>query len=319
MSPVTLTAKGKRREDFAKEILDTLENGVSNFYSSAEWKSFLEYNSKFHNYSINNRILMMLQNPTATQVASMTTWNKLGRSVIAGQGALGMKILAPKICNIEEYKLDPAGKRIIGEDGKPEIEKVKKVVGFLPVSVYDISQTHGKPVQTLDLELSGSSDKKEDIISALEDITNIKFVYENIDKAYGYFNKTDRKIALKTDVSDVQTIKTAIHETAHFLLHDVDAPQELADRQTKEIQAESVAFTVCNRIGIDTGDYSFGYIGAWAANKDLNVMRQNIDIICNTADEIAGGIEKQFEKSRQKASEFISSATELSDDNEPDI
>ena len=288
---IVLTAKGKKRDDFTKEVLQTLEQGVKDVYTSEKWKNYLDFSRNFHSYSPNNILLIMMQNPTATRVASMKTWNKLGRHVIKGQGANGIKILAPKMHSVEQEARDKDGNLIIDENGEPKVEKVQRLKGFLPVSVYDVSQTEGKALPTLDRELQGSISNKDIIIEALQEIVSpVPIEYEDITNgAKGYFSKLG-KIAIKTDMSDVQTVKTAVHEVAHCLLHGENAPQAKADRDTKEIQAESVAYTVCRELGIDTSDYSFSYVASWASDRELSVLKENIEVITSTANNIVNDI-----------------------------
>lgn len=285
-----LHAKGKSRENFTQEILDTLEKGIQNVYNSDNWKQFLAFNSKFHKYSCNNRLLIAIQNPNATRVASMTTWNNLGRKVIKGQGALGIKILAPKTFTVEVHKIDDNGNKMYNPDGTPIIEKVKKISGFTPVSVYDVTQTEGKPIPELLSELDGMCERKDDILTALKEIVHpVPIEFEKITNgAKGFFESNDfrKRIVINERMSDEQTIKTAVHEVAHCLLHSKGSTQEFAERDIKEIQAESVAYTVCKELGIDTTDYSFTYVASWAYNRDTSVLKQNIDVICSTADHI---------------------------------
>lgn len=283
-----LHAKGKSREIFTQEILDTLEKGIQNVYNSDNWKQFLAFSSKFHKYSYNNRLLIAMQNPNASRVASMTTWNELGRKVIKGQGALGIKILAPKTFTVEVHKTDNNGNKMYNPDGTPIIEKVKKISGFTPVSVYDVTQTEGKPIPQLLSELDGMCERKDDILAVLKEIVHpVPIEFEKITNgAKGFFESNRKRIVINEEMSDEQTIKTAIHEVAHCLLHSTGSSQEFAERDIKEIQAESVAYTVCKELGIDTTDYSFTYVASWAYNRDISILKQNIDVICGTADNI---------------------------------
>lgn len=291
-----LDAKGKTRAEFSKEIMDVFETGIRGVFSSQKWVEWLSFCSSFHDYSAKNRFLIWLQNPEARQVASMKKWNELGRWVRKGEGARGLKIWAPAefTRTVEQPKLTD-GKPVYGDDGAAITEKVKvKEQGYVPVSVYDVSQTEGEPLPTLCTELQGTIENKELILNALTMVSGIPFEFENISSgAKGFFSQdihtNEKRIVIQREMPDVQTIKTAIHETAHAMLHSKDQGEGWKkDPRKKEVEAESVAFIVSRNFGLDTGNYTFGYLAGWSADKSLPELKESLDIIIDTADKICG-------------------------------
>lgn len=291
-----IDAKGKTRADFTKEIMDVFDKGIRDVYNSDKWENWLAFNASFHHYSFRNRFLIWLQNPNAQRVASMSKWNELGRNVIKGEGAKGIKIWAPTEFTriVEEPKIDEYGNQVYNpETGEVITEKKKiKEQGFIPVSVYDESQTEGEPIPKLTVELLGNNQSVNTIVRACEKITGVPIFFDDIKNgAKGYFlddiKNGEKKIVIKSDMSDEQTIKTAIHETAHAMLHARDRGEDWKkDPRFKEVEAESVAFIVCRNFGIDTSDYSFAYLASWSSGKDLPELKESLDIIVDTADTI---------------------------------
>lgn len=294
---LTFNATGKSRAEFIKEIQTELENGIRNVYESARWMEWLQFNSKFHDYSAKNRFLIYMQNPNATHVASMKKWNELGRYVIKGQGALGLKVWAPTVFKQThpEVKRDKMGYVVYDENGKPVYEEITvKKEGYIPVSVYDVSQTEGEPLPTLIDELDGVNINRDIILKALEKTSGIQFEFEDIPgETKGYFEESPLsesgigRIVIKKGMSDEQTIKTAIHETTHAVLHNSgrqDAWEKT--KRLKEVEAESVAYIVSRNIGIDTSSYTFGYLAAWSSDKSLPELTQSMDVIIQMADKI---------------------------------
>lgn len=291
-----LDAKGKTRAEFTKEIMDVFDKGIREVYESESWKNWLSFNASFHQYSLNNRFLIWLQNPNANRVASMSKWNELGRNVIKGQGDKGLKVWAPTEFTriVQEPKLDENGNFVRDTETGEIIKEEKKVKerGFIPVSVYDERQTEGEPIPELTTELTGVNNNVNVIVSSCEKISGVPIYFDDITNgAKGYFsqkaNGDDKKIVIKSGMSDEQTIKTVIHETAHAMLHARDRGEDWKkDPRTKEVEAESVAFITCRNFGIDTSQYSFSYLAAWSSDKNLPELQRSLDVIIDTADTI---------------------------------
>lgn len=290
-------------EERLKELTDKLESGVKDVFESEKYKDFLNTVSKFHKYSINNCILIALQKPDASYVASFNTWNKkFNRKILPG--SKGIKIIAPVIYKKEVYedKKDPKTGEIIKKaDGTPE--KVKKTVfkrtGFKAENVFDISQTEGQEL-TLSLgvdELKGDVRNYNVFLESLERICPVPVFFQNTGDAKGYFNRAENFIAVGENMSEVQTLKTLIHEMAHQRLHSIgntaDKENKLS-RDTMEVQAESVAYTVCQHYGIDTSDYSFGYIAGWAQGREMEELKDSLSVIRTTASEMIAEIDTAF-------------------------
>lgn len=248
-----------------KEITNKLQQGLENLFDSDTYKNYLKTMSKFTSYSLNNTLLIAMQKPDATTVAGYTTWKQLKRYVVKNSKAI--KILAPCI-----YKKKPDSDTTDTYDkitqnnkdnAKPE-EPEKILVGFKIVNVFDISQTEGEPLPELAHKLEGNVDDYSDFMEALKQFSPVPIEFKNIEgTANGYYHLVDKNIVVDDGMSQMMNIKTSIHEIAHALLHDKDNGIEKdnpLNKQTKEVQAESVAFTVCNYYGLDTSDYSFGYI-----------------------------------------------------------
>ena len=260
--------------------------------------------SKFHNYSFNNTMLIAMQKPDATLVAGFKAWQKnFDRHVKKGEK--GIRILAPAPYKIkeEQEKLDPVtGEVMLDKNGMPITEEVEiKIPAFRVVPVFDVLQTDGKELPDIGVnELSGSVEDYEDFMQALTEVSPVTITYEDIDgEAKGYFHTTDHRIAIQEGMSQSQTVKTAIHEVAHAKLHDREQNQDIdavldKDRNTKEVEAESVAYTVCQHFGIDTSDYSFGYIAGWSSDRDMKELKSSLDTIRKTASELITGIEDRL-------------------------
>lgn len=290
--------KEQKREETA-EIMAKLEQGIKDVFTSDKFKEFLTVMSRFHNYSINNTVLIMQQNSGAERVAGYNTWKELGRQVRKGEKAI--KILAPSSFKKEVQVLDEKGNIIIGDNGKPKTE-IKEIRYFKQVSVFDVGQTDGKELPSLVNELKGNVEEKEAIYKALTGITGLLIQEEKIKgKAKGYYQPASisgegEKIVVKKGMEDLQSIKTAIHETAHCLLHDPNKETTNLEesRNAKEVQAESVAYVVASKLGLDTGEYSFGYIASWSTGKQLEELKASLQTIQKTADSIYSAIEKEL-------------------------
>ena len=309
--PIVLTSE--KPADKLKEITDRLEQGITELFESERYKEYLRVMSKFHNYSFNNTLLIAMQKPDASLVAGFSSWkNNFGRNVMKGEK--GIKIIAPSPFTVKQEveKTDPqTGKPVIGKDGKPVTEEKEiKVPAYKVVSVFDVSQTEGRELPDIAVdELTGDVDRFKDFFAALEQASPVPVGFEKIEGgAHGYYHLEEKRIAIDEGMSDLQTLKTAIHEIAHAKLHDIDlnAPKEeqkpRVDRRTREVEAESVAYTVCQHYGLDTSDYSFGYVAGWSSGKELTELRGSLETIRSTAAEMINAIDGHFAE-LQKAQE----------------
>lgn len=300
--PIVLTA-GKPAEKL-KEITDRLEQGITELFDSERYKEYLKVMSKFHNYSFRNTVLIAMQKPDASLLAGFSAWkNNFERNVMRGQK--GIKIIAPSPYKIKQemQKIDPhTQKPIIGKDGKPVTEEKEITIpAYKVVSIFDVSQTEGKELPDIAVdELTGDVDRYKDFFAALEKTSPVPIAFENIEGgSHGYYHLEDKRIAINEGMSELQTLKTAIHEIAHAKLHDIDlnAPkdeQPRVDRRTREVEAESVAYTVCQHYGLDTSDYSFGYVAGWSSGRELSELKSSLETIRSAAAEIINSIDANF-------------------------
>ena len=288
-----------------KEITDKLEEGLKELFESEKYKSYLSTMSKFHNYSFNNTLLIAMQKPEATLVAGYKAWQKnFERHVNKGEKAI--RILAPAPYKIKEErdKIDPVtGEMTFDENGMPQKEEVEVTIpAFRAVSVFDVSQTDGKPIPKLEAqELLSTVEGYEDFVNAMMFVSPVPIGFEDIPgDSKGYFHTEEKRIAIQENMSESQTLKTMVHEVAHSMLHNKEVNQDILapakDRNTKEVEAESVAYTVCQHFGIDTSDYSFGYIAGWSSGKDMKELKSSLDTIRHTASELITGIETQLQE-----------------------
>ena len=298
-----------------KEITEHLEQGVQEVFESERYRDYLKAMSRFHNYSLNNTLLIVMQKPDASLVAGYGKWrDEFERHVKSGEK--GIKILAPAPYKIKKdvAKTDPdTGQPVIGADGKPVTEQQEVTIpAFKVVSVFDVSQTEGEPLPSIGVEeLTGSVERYGEFFKALEQTSPVPIGFEDIPGgSHGYYHLTEKRIAIQEGMSELQTLKTAIHEIAHSKLHAIDpeAPAiEQADRpdsRTREVQAESVAYAVCQHYGLDTSDYSFGYVAGWSSGKDLKELKASLETIRATAHELITTIDghlAQLQKERQAA------------------
>ena len=310
--PIVLTSE--KPADKLKEITDRLEQGIMELFDSDRYKEYLRVMSKFHNYSFNNTLLIAMQKPDASLVAGFQSWkNNFKRNVVKGEK--GIKILAPSPFKIKQEmeKIDPATQKpVIGADGKPvKEEKEITIPAFKVVSVFDVSQTEGKELPDIAVDmLTGDVECFKDVFAALEKTSPVPIGFEKIEgNSHGYYHLEEKRIAIDDGMSELQTIKTAIHEIAHAKLHDIDpnAPKEeqagRPDRRTREVQAESVAYAVCQHYGLDTSDYSFGYVAGWSSGRELDELKSSLETIRSTAAEIINSIDEhlqEIQKERDK-------------------
>ena len=315
VNPIMLS--GENSADRLKEITDRLEQGIKELFESERYKEYLRVMSKFYNYSFNNTMLIAMQKPDASYVAGFNAWkNNFQRNVIKGEK--GIRILAPAPFKVkrEMEKLDPQTQQpIIGKDGKPVTEEQEVTIpAFKVVSVFDVSQTEGKELPNIGVdELTGDVAQYKDFFAALERTSPVPIGFEKIESgAHGYYHLEEKRIAIDEGMSELQTLKTAIHEVSHAKLHDIDlnAPKDeqqvRPDRRTREVEAESVAYTVCQHYGLDTSNYSFGKDAGWSSGKELTELKGSLETIRSAANEIINSIDehlKEIQQEREAAQE----------------
>ena len=293
--PTADTSDGK-----LKEIAAHLERGITELFDSERYTDYLRVMSKFPTYSLRNTVLIAMQAPDATHVMGFNAWKDplINRHVKADEK--GIRIIAPTEKTIRKRveKLDPDTQQpIIGADGKPvtEVQEIK-IPKFIVVSVFDVAQTEGKELPTLAAELTGNVERYPDFFAALEKTSPFAVGFDELTgNVKGRCNYEERKIIINEGMSELQNIKTAIHEIAHATLHDtaIDAP-ERPDRRTREVQAESIAYTVCQHYGLDTSDYSFGYVAGWSSGRELAELKSSLEIIKSTAAKLIEAIDGHF-------------------------
>lgn len=297
-------AENNTEKQRVQELTDKLEQGLQDLFNSDSYRNYLSTMSKFHNYSFNNTLLIAMQKPDATLVAGYKAWQKnFERHVNKGEKAI--RILAPAPYKIKEErdKIDPVTQEILlDKDGNPKKEEVEITIpAFRAVSVFDVAQTDGKPIPELAAkELLSDVEGYQDMIRAVEAISPVPIELEEIaGDSKGYYDREAKRIAVQENMSESQTLKTMIHEVAHSKLHSKEVEQDeqmRKDRNTKEVEAESVAYTVCQHFGIDTSDYSFGYIAGWSSGRDTKELRASMDTIRRTVSELITGIEEQLQE-----------------------
>lgn len=305
-------ADARTEKQKVKEITDRLEEGLKELFEGEKYKSYLNTMSKFHNYSANNIQLIEMQCPGATYVAGYKKWQKEFERHV-NKNERGIRILAPAPYKIkeEQEKIDPVtNEPVLDRDGMPIMEEVEiKIPAFRVVTVFDYSQTDGKELPGLGVnELHGNVERYQDFMEALSRVSPVPIRYEGMEgDRKGYFIDLNRPIAIKEGMSETQTAKTGVHEVAHAKLHAKEIEQEtgtVKDRETKEVEAESIAYTVCQHFGIDTSDYSFGYIAGWSSGKEMPELKSSLDTIRRTSSELIKGIEAQLlEIEKERAAE----------------
>ena len=313
--PVTpILLNGQNSAERMKEITDRLETGIQELFESERYKAYLTTMSKFHSYSFNNTLLIAMQG--GQLVAGYNKWrDDFHRNVKKGEKAIKILAPAPFKAKKEVQKLDAQGRPVMGKDGKPvtEVQEIQ-VPAFKIVSVFDVSQTEGEPLPSIGVEeLTGSVERYGEFFKALEQTSPVPIGFEDIPGgSHGYYHLTEKRIAIQEGMSELQTLKTAIHEIAHSKLHAIDpeAPAieqvDRPDSRTREVQAESVAYAVCQHYGLDTSDYSFGYVAGWSSGKDLKELKASLETIRATAHELITTIDghlAQLQKERQAQQE----------------
>ena len=322
VQPIVLTSENQK--DRLKEITDRLEQGILEVFESERYKEYLRVMSKFHHYSFNNTMLIALQKPDASLVAGFSAWkNSHGRTVKKGEK--GIRIIAPAPFKVKQEmeKLDPkTNMPLVGADGKAVTEEKEITIpAYKVVSVFDVSQTEGKELPSIGVDkLTGDVSQYEDFFTALKKASPVPIALEHIEgSAHGYYHLAEKRIAIDDNMSELQTLKTAIHEIAHAKLHDIDlnAPKEKQenrlDQRTREVEAESIAYTVCRHYGLDTSDYSFGYVAGWSSGKELSELKGSLETIRLAASELIDSIDEHFkELQRTKENELTEKEAEPS-------
>ena len=289
-----------KRADELHQITDKLEKGVKDVFQSDKYKQFLNVMAKFPRYSVNNTMLIMMQRPDAQLCQSFTGWKQMGRYVKKGEKGISILAPAPYKIEREQTKLDDKGRPVYDTDGEPVKEKVEVTIrAFKVVKTFDLAQTDGKELPTIGPnELVGSIDGYPKLLQALQEISPVPVSFELIDGgAKGYYNLENKSIVIQDGMSEVQTIKTLLHEMAHQKLHDKDTVPEAKDitRNGKEVEAESVAYVVCQHYGINTSDYSFSYVAGWSEGKETPELKASLDKIRQTASEFIYQIDQRME------------------------
>ena len=296
---IPIDLNGKNNAERMKEITDRLEAGIQALFESEQYKAYLTAMSKFHNYSFNNTLLIAMQKPDASLVAGFGKWrDDFERHVKKGEK--GIKILAPSPYKVKKQmeKIDPSTQKpVIGADGKPVTEEREiEIPAFRVVTVFDVSQTEGKEIPDIAVsELTGSVEQYQDFFAALEKASPVPIAFENIEGgAHGYYHLEEKRIAIDEGMSELQTLKTAIHEIAHAKLHAIDKDAPITE------QAESVAYAVCQHYGLDTSDYSFGYVAGWSSGRELSELKASLETIRKAANELITDIDGHLAQLQQE-------------------
>lgn len=304
-------AEKQNPKERLKEITDSIETGIKELFESDKYKSYLQTMSRFHKYSFNNTMLISMQKPDATLVAGFNKWRD-GFSRFVKKGEKGIKIIAPTPYKIKEEreKLDPQTKApILDVNGKVQTEEVEvQIPMFRVVSVFDVSQTEGEPLPTLASDLTGNVKQFDVFMEAIKRTAPVPIEIMPLPKdTDGYYHTEENRIAIREGMSEVQTISAAIHEVAHSLLHNREMAKELQSQQnetakpskpqnrnTEEVEAESISFAVCSYYGIQTAENSLGYIASWSKGKELAELRASLETINKTSSELITGIDTHF-------------------------
>ena len=301
------------RDERMKEITDRLQAGLEELFNSEKYAEYLRVMSQFHHYSFNNTLLIAMQKPDATLVAGYHAWNKkFNRHVMKGEKGIQIIAPAPIREKQEQEKVDPnTGEVVLGDNGQPETEEVTITIPRFKVStVFDLSQTDGDPLPELGVEeLTASVENYDIFMEAIRSVAPVPIRFDEITSgAKGYYSSAEKEIVIQSGMGEMQTMKTAVHETAHAILHDKDIMQEQGiqkDQQTREVEAESVAFATLAHFELDTSEYSFPYIAGWSSGRDTKELKSSLDTIRRTASEIIDGIEASMREQLLERQEQI--------------
>lgn len=294
----------KSLKERIKEMTDKLEHGVTDLFQSDRYREYLNAMAKFHHYSLNNSLLIAMARPDATHVASIKTWNHdFGRYVKKGEKGIPILVPTPYKKEIQKEAVDDHGAPILDADGKIKTETRTVLMPAYKIGyVYDVAQTDGKPLPEIAHKLTGDVKQYGDFMKALKAVSPVPIAFDDIRTgANGYYDNVNKKIVIKAGMSQEQTIKTCIHEISHAICHDRDnGTDRNADKNTMELTAESCAFCVCSHLGIDSSDYSFGYLAAWSNGKDTKELRSCLQTVRDTTHDLIEKIDKQLELIRGK-------------------
>lgn len=302
-----------KREEQLKEITERLEQGVQELFTSERYAEYLRTMSQFHSYSFNNTLLIAMQRPDATHVAGYQAWQKKFHRQVK-RGEKGIQIISPAPIRRKEErdKVDEqTGQVILKPDGEPEKEEVVHVIPqFKVATVFDVSQTVGEPLPDLGVEeLTASVENYDVFMAALTQVSPAPIRFDEIaGGAKGFYNSANKEIVIQRDMSESQTLKTAVHEIAHARLHDREVMKEQGiekDHMTREVEAESVAYTVCQHFGIDTSDYSFAYVASWSSSMEMKELRASMDTIRHTAAEFIDELTEQIQLQREQQEQYM--------------
>lgn len=282
----------KKNNSKVEDILQDLEKGVEQVFDGDQYRRWLDTMSKFHHYSLNNSILICMQRPDASLVAGFTTWrDKFHRTVRKGEKGITIIAPSPYKRKQEEEVKDAEGRPVLDQDGHPLTEQREYVKqGFRIAHVFDVSQTEGEPLPELVSELTGPVEGYDDYLVVIKELSPVPIRFDKIDSgAKGYYSLSKKEIVIQRGMAEEQTIKTLLHECAHARLeHGGD--EDNADRRTHEVQAESVAYCCCRALGLDTSDYSFGYIAGWSGGREQRELKESLQVIRDQADQMISGI-----------------------------
>lgn len=294
------------REEKMSALQEKLMSGVKEIYESGKWAEYIAVMSRFPHYSINNCILIASQCPEASYVCGYKKWNEFNRNVVKGES--GIMIFAPikgKV-QVEEPIYDANNHPVLNEDGTQAKEKVEREYkSFRPCYVFDVSQTEGDPLPTLANQLKDGVEDFEKLKDALMAVSPVPISFEDIPgSANGYYAPQSGKIVVQSDMSQLQTIKTMIHEIAHATLGH-GGEDDKWDKESKEVQAESTAFWVAGMLGLDTSDYSFGYIAGWSKDREITELKENLDLIKRTADGLVSKVDDYLKQQTEEKDQVV--------------
>ena len=310
---VNIMADKPTNRERLQEITAGIEQGIKELFESEKYMRYLSVMSKFHRYSVNNTMLIYMQKPEATLVAGFNKWkNQFARHVKKGEHGITIIAPTPYKKKIEEMKRDPdTHAPILDADGKAVMEEKEiEIPMFRPVKVFDVSQTDGKPLPELASSLSGTVPHYEAFLEALRRSAPVPIEFEPMSADMdGYFSSDRQRIAIREGMSEVQIVSATVHEIAHSKLHNRQKMQETSaagdntadqpkpkDRNTEEVEAESISYAVCQYFGIQTGENSFGYIASWSKGKELKELRASLETINKTSCELINDIERHYKE-----------------------
>lgn len=298
----TTDTKKPSRQEKVQALSEDLEKSIHEFMNGEKYMTFLSSMSKFHTYSLNNQLLIARQRPGATCCASYTTWNRLNRQVRKGESGIKIFCPAPYKSTVLRDAKDPAtGKPCLLPDGSHKKEAVERIIPYFKVGyVFDISQTDGEALPEIANELTGDLDSSQkELKDALLKICPVPVTFRPIEgEAHGFYRRDTKEIVVDSTLSEKQSLKTLIHEMGHAMLHSTDIPDAPGDVSTREVQAESVAYVVCKYFGLDTSDYSFGYIAGWSSGRKTKELKASLETIREASNSMIDQASAVLEKAR---------------------